>query len=156
MDLFLHCLAWWQTQAHMSMDLHSLRITSTINATMARQKSSVSLLFIRNWELIFLRLACISDDGAVVQLGRTYVNQGVRHKCNVQGDSVTYEQGRDDDLTHRNWRIMAFRGDVLWERNALWNRRFVQKWIIQTYLQKRGSRHRRWIDMTWNGVNLLG
>ena len=57
---------------------------------------------IRNRELIFLRLACISDDGAVVQLGRTYVNQGVRHKCNVQGDSVTYEQGRDDDLTHRN------------------------------------------------------
>ncbi|PAV81899.1 hypothetical protein WR25_17313 [Diploscapter pachys] len=37
-------------------------------------------------------IACISDDGAVVQLGRTYVNQGVRHKCNVQGDSVTYEQ----------------------------------------------------------------
>ncbi|CAD6197388.1 unnamed protein product [Caenorhabditis auriculariae] len=37
-------------------------------------------------------IACVADDGSVVQLGRTFVRAGLRHKCSVQGEQVMYEQ----------------------------------------------------------------
>ncbi|KAK6047152.1 hypothetical protein COOONC_15342 [Cooperia oncophora] len=38
-------------------------------------------------------VACIADDQSVIQLGRTFVRNGIMHKCTIVGDSVTYEQG---------------------------------------------------------------
>lgn len=40
-------------------------------------------------------LACIADDQSVIQLGRTFVKNGMKHKCTIVGDSVTYEQGKN-------------------------------------------------------------
>ncbi|VDM73132.1 unnamed protein product [Strongylus vulgaris] len=37
-------------------------------------------------------VACIADDQSVIQLGRIFVRNGMKHKCSVVGDSVTYEQ----------------------------------------------------------------
>ncbi|VDM57290.1 unnamed protein product [Angiostrongylus costaricensis] len=37
-------------------------------------------------------VACIADDQSVIQLGRTFIKNGMKHKCSIIGDSVTYEQ----------------------------------------------------------------
>lgn len=37
-------------------------------------------------------LACVSEDKSVIQIGRTFLHNGIRHKCIVDGDSVKYEQ----------------------------------------------------------------
>uniref|UniRef100_A0A158PAC8 Beta_helix domain-containing protein n=1 Tax=Angiostrongylus cantonensis TaxID=6313 RepID=A0A158PAC8_ANGCA len=37
-------------------------------------------------------VACIADDQSVIQLGRTFIKNGMKHKCSIVGDSVTYEQ----------------------------------------------------------------
>lgn len=37
-------------------------------------------------------LACVASDMSVIQIGRTFLKDGIRHKCKVQGDTATYEQ----------------------------------------------------------------
>ncbi|CAI2349490.1 unnamed protein product [Caenorhabditis sp. 36 PRJEB53466] len=37
-------------------------------------------------------VACLADDGSVIQLGRTFVRGGMKHYCSVLGDNVTYKQ----------------------------------------------------------------
>uniref|UniRef100_A0A8R1DHW8 Abnormal cell migration protein 18-like fibronectin type I domain-containing protein n=1 Tax=Caenorhabditis japonica TaxID=281687 RepID=A0A8R1DHW8_CAEJA len=37
-------------------------------------------------------VACLADDGSVIQLGRTFVRSGMKHYCSVLGDNVTYKQ----------------------------------------------------------------
>ncbi|KJH50864.1 hypothetical protein DICVIV_03014 [Dictyocaulus viviparus] len=37
-------------------------------------------------------VACIGDDQSVIQLGRTFIRNGIKHKCSISGDSVTYER----------------------------------------------------------------
>ncbi|KAI6188871.1 hypothetical protein M3Y98_00401000 [Aphelenchoides besseyi] len=49
-------------------------------------------------------IACVSDDMSVIQIGRTFLKDGIRHRCNVKGDTVTYEQKstcfEEHSLTH--------------------------------------------------------
>ncbi|KAL4002596.1 hypothetical protein ACH3XW_4105 [Acanthocheilonema viteae] len=37
-------------------------------------------------------IACVADDKSVIHIGRMFRRGGVRHKCDVKGDMVTYEQ----------------------------------------------------------------
>ncbi|VDN89669.1 unnamed protein product [Brugia pahangi] len=37
-------------------------------------------------------IACVADDKSVIHIGRMFIRSGVRHKCDVKGDTVTYEQ----------------------------------------------------------------
>lgn len=37
-------------------------------------------------------VACVASDMSVIQIGRTFLKDGIRHRCNVQGDTATYEQ----------------------------------------------------------------
>uniref|UniRef100_A0A9J2PW63 Abnormal cell migration protein 18-like fibronectin type I domain-containing protein n=1 Tax=Ascaris lumbricoides TaxID=6252 RepID=A0A9J2PW63_ASCLU len=37
-------------------------------------------------------IACIADDKSVIHVGRMFIRNGVKHKCTVHGDTVTYEQ----------------------------------------------------------------
>uniref|UniRef100_A0A915P117 Abnormal cell migration protein 18-like fibronectin type I domain-containing protein n=1 Tax=Meloidogyne floridensis TaxID=298350 RepID=A0A915P117_9BILA len=36
--------------------------------------------------------SCVSDDMSVIQIGRTFLKEGIRHRCEVKGQTVTYEQ----------------------------------------------------------------
>uniref|UniRef100_A0A915PH74 Hsp70-interacting protein N-terminal domain-containing protein n=1 Tax=Setaria digitata TaxID=48799 RepID=A0A915PH74_9BILA len=38
-------------------------------------------------------IACVADDKSVIHIGRMFIRAGVRHKCDIKGDTVTYEQG---------------------------------------------------------------
>ncbi|XGW04142.1 hypothetical protein V3C99_015357 [Haemonchus contortus] len=37
-------------------------------------------------------VACIADDQSVIQLGRTFVRNGIMHECTIFGVTVKYEQ----------------------------------------------------------------
>ncbi|CAI4227938.1 unnamed protein product [Auanema sp. JU1783] len=37
-------------------------------------------------------VACIADDQSVIQLGRVFEKNGLRHKCTILGETVSYEQ----------------------------------------------------------------
>ncbi|VDN04946.1 unnamed protein product [Thelazia callipaeda] len=37
-------------------------------------------------------IACVADDKSVIHIGRMFIRGGIRHKCEVSGDTVTYEQ----------------------------------------------------------------
>uniref|UniRef100_A0AC34PWF3 Uncharacterized protein n=1 Tax=Panagrolaimus sp. JU765 TaxID=591449 RepID=A0AC34PWF3_9BILA len=37
-------------------------------------------------------IACVADDMSVIQINRTFLRNGIRHKCLISGDTVTYEQ----------------------------------------------------------------
>lgn len=36
--------------------------------------------------------ACVADDMSVIQIGRTFLKNGMRHRCELHGSTVTYEQ----------------------------------------------------------------
>ncbi|MFH4979577.1 hypothetical protein AB6A40_006286 [Gnathostoma spinigerum] len=37
-------------------------------------------------------IACVADDKSVIQIDRTFIRNGVKHKCTVDGETVTYRQ----------------------------------------------------------------
>ncbi|VDM42414.1 unnamed protein product [Toxocara canis] len=37
-------------------------------------------------------IACVADDKSVIHIGRMFIRDGMKHKCTVHGDTVTYEQ----------------------------------------------------------------
>uniref|UniRef100_A0A914YI72 Abnormal cell migration protein 18-like fibronectin type I domain-containing protein n=1 Tax=Panagrolaimus superbus TaxID=310955 RepID=A0A914YI72_9BILA len=37
-------------------------------------------------------IACVSEDMSVIQINRTFLRNGIRHKCLISGETVTYEQ----------------------------------------------------------------
>src|SRR3954463_13080570 len=36
--------------------------------------------------LIIFFIACVAEDRSVIQIGRTFIRNGIRHKCNVDGE----------------------------------------------------------------------
>ncbi|EPB79608.1 hypothetical protein ANCCEY_01304 [Ancylostoma ceylanicum] len=86
--------------AHINMVRRSPRTISTTSVKMELPKLLVSDDVINRYPLTELEsaLACIADDQSVIQLGRTFVKNGMKHKCTIVGDSVTYEQGTEGKL----------------------------------------------------------
>ena len=48
---------------------------------------------------VLLASACISADDNVIQVGRTFLMRGVRHRCEIRGEQVTYEQSKFTTFT---------------------------------------------------------
>jgi len=44
------------------------------------------------YSLIYVFVACVADDMSVIQIGRTFLKNGMRHRCEVKDSTVTYEQ----------------------------------------------------------------
>uniref|UniRef100_A0A914LUD8 Abnormal cell migration protein 18-like fibronectin type I domain-containing protein n=1 Tax=Meloidogyne incognita TaxID=6306 RepID=A0A914LUD8_MELIC len=45
-----------------------------------------------NGKIRYIINSCVSDDMSVIQIGRTFLKEGIRHRCEVKGQTVTYEQ----------------------------------------------------------------